>query len=166
MASESQGLCTPPKWGLSPLKSFLYPIQSVNCFPSPTLKPEKIGPCKVKDYTNVTTWANHYGQPIRSSILFFWDFGRKLYPVEMYSSKGPNSFSHYLKAILHPNFNVHAISHLQVDLLFEHAQPSIVYQDIQCALFSFPPSPPMNLKDGQYKVRDYLTLTTWANHGS
>jgi hypothetical protein len=23
-----------------------------------------------------------------------------------------------------------------------------------------PPSPPMNLKDGLYKVRDYLTLTT------
>jgi hypothetical protein len=56
-------------------------------------------------------------------------------------------------------------------LLLEHAQgqPSISIYYIQCALFSFSciRPPPMNLKNWTvYKVRDYLALTTWANHAS
>ncbi len=43
---------------------------SANCCPIPTHKTWKIGSAKVEDHIDVPTWANHYGEPIKSQL--FW----------------------------------------------------------------------------------------------
>jgi len=82
-----------------------FPLQDtvLNYSPTPIYKHENVHRIIVRDYLNVTTWANHYDWPIQiSQGLFSGKSGGQCEGVgPVY---WPNSVSHYSITILHPKY--------------------------------------------------------------
>jgi hypothetical protein len=70
---------------------------------------------------------------------------------------------------LHPKFDVNVILLCvqSTKNIFTHTPNLSLYLFLPHPMHSFSHSPhshPQTWKSGQYKVRDYLNVTTWANH--
>ncbi len=98
-------------------------------------------------------------------LLAYHLFSLRVYCIELLYTATPSSLNSKLLCTLTGNTRQQDSQTTQLHISI-HSQHK-AQRFIQCAQFSFSPQPhPSTWKDGLYEVRDYLALTTWANHCS